>query len=72
MEKEAFTYMANSPEEIARSFEEQSKVQKMHQEMLQVQQELINYLKKMTTLLPEKPKKCRIYKHDNTNTRGGE
>ena len=35
VEKEAFTYMASAPEEIARRFEKQSQVQKMQQEMLQ-------------------------------------
>ena len=49
--------MANTPEEIDRRSEEQPRVQKVQQKMLQVQQEYINDLKMMITLLLEKPKK---------------
>jgi len=34
VEREAFSYMANTLEELARRFEEQSQVQKAQQEML--------------------------------------
>ena len=37
MERKAFAYMASTSEELARRFEEQSRVQKAQQEMLQVQ-----------------------------------
>ena len=53
---EAFTYMASTPEEMARRSEELSRVQKEQQEMLRVQQESINDLKKMIALLLVKKK----------------
>jgi len=56
VEKEAFTYMINTPEEMTRRFEEQSQMQKEQQDMLRVQQEFINNLKKMIVLLFYKKK----------------
>ena len=50
MEREACTYMTNTPEKIVRRFKEQPRVQKAQQEMLQAQQESINDLKKMIVL----------------------
>jgi len=57
VEKKAFTYMAGTPEDIARKFEEQALVQKMHHEMLQAQQKAINDHKVMVALLLDKSKK---------------
>ena len=49
--------MAEISEEIARKFEKQARVQQAQHEMLQAQQDSINDLKKMVTLLLEKSKK---------------
>ena len=49
--------MTSTPEGLARRVEEQSLMQKAQQEMLQVQQESINDLKKMIAILIEKLKK---------------
>ena len=58
-ETEAFVYMAEIPEEIAKKFEEQARVQKAQHEMLQVQQESINDLKKMVVLLLKSQRRRR-------------
>jgi len=42
----AFAYKANTPEEMAKRFAEQSRVQQAHHDILQAQQEFINDLKK--------------------------
>jgi len=55
-EKGAFTNMANNSEEMAKRFEEQSWVQREQQDMLRVQQESSNDLKKMIALLLDKKK----------------
>jgi len=47
----AFAYMANTPEKMARRFEEQSQVQEAQHDTLQAQQESINDLKKIALLL---------------------
>ena len=57
VEAEVFAYMTGTPEEVARRFEEQARVQQVHHEMLQAQQESINNLKKMIALLLDKQKK---------------
>jgi len=51
MEIEAFTYMADTLEEVARRFEKQARVQQIQHEMLQPQLEYINDLIKMITFL---------------------
>ena len=51
---EAFTYMEGTPEEVARKFEEQARVQQAQHEILQVQLLSINDLKKKITLLLKK------------------
>jgi len=51
MEKEVFTCITGTSEEVVKRFEEQTRVQKEHQEMLRVQQESINDLKVMITQL---------------------
>ena len=61
-EKKGFCIYGHCSRKIARRFEEQSWVQKAQQEMLQVQQESINDLKKMIALLLEKPKKLKSSK----------
>ena len=57
MEKKAFVFMAETPEEVTRRFEEQARVQKEQQEMLWVQQKSINDLKAMITQLLTNQKK---------------
>ena len=57
METKAFAYMANTPEEMARILEEQSRVQQAQHNMLQDLQESINNLKKMIALLLDKQKR---------------
>ena len=54
--------MADIPEEIARKFEEQTRVQQVQHEMLQAQQESINDLKKIMALLFKKLKKMKSSK----------
>ena len=49
--------MVSTSKEIARRFEEQSRVQNVQQEMFQVQQESLNDLKKMIVLWLQKQKK---------------
>jgi len=49
--------MANTPEEMAKRFEVQSRVQQAQHDMLQAQQEFINDLKEMIPLLLEKQKR---------------
>ena len=43
-ENQAFAHMASNPEEMAKRFEDQARIQKMQQDMLQSQQESINNL----------------------------
>jgi len=62
VEKETFTYMANTPEEVASKFEEQTRVQQAQHEMLQAQQESINDLKKIALLLKKSKKKTKSSK----------
>ena len=45
VEEEAFAYMAGTPEEIAKKFKEQSRVQQVQHKMLETQQESINDIK---------------------------
>jgi len=45
VEKKAFAYMENTPEEMARRFEQQAQAQKEHLDMICAQQEPIDTLK---------------------------
>ena len=45
IEKEAFAYMTNTPEETARRFEQQAQVQREQFDMIRAQQESIDTLK---------------------------
>ena len=49
--------MAGTPDKVAKRFEEQTRVQQAQHEMLRAQQESVNDLKKMMTLLLDKQKK---------------
>jgi len=51
IEKEAFAYMINTPEETARRFEQQSQVQREQFDMIRAQQESNDTLKQMLAQL---------------------
>ena len=51
IEKEAFIYITNTPEETARRLEQQAQVQKEQFEMIRAQQESIDSLKQMLAQL---------------------
>ena len=53
IEKEAFAYMINTPEETARRFEQQAQVQREQFDMIRAQQESIDTLKLMLAQLLE-------------------
>ena len=53
IEKEAFIYMTNTPEETARRLEQQAQVQKEQFELIRAQQESIDSLKQMLAQLLE-------------------
>ena len=57
IEKEAFIYMTNTPEETARRFEQQAQVQREQFEMIRAQQESIDSLKLMLAQLLEDKRK---------------
>ena len=57
IEKEAFAYMTNTPEETARHFEQQAQVQREQFDMIRTQQESIDSLKQMLAQLLEDKKK---------------
>jgi len=52
--------MVGTPEDVARRFEEQARVHQAQNKMLRAQQESINDLKKMITLLLDRQKKSRL------------
>ena len=51
IEKEAFTYMASTPEEMARHFKQQAQAQREQLDMIRAQQESIDTLKQMLSQL---------------------
>jgi len=51
IEKEAFAYMTNTPEETAKHFEQQARVQRDQFDMIRAQQESIDTLKQMLAQL---------------------
>jgi len=57
MEKEAFTYMKNTPEDTTKRLEQQAQVQKEQLEMIRAQQESIDSLKQMLAQLLEDRRK---------------
>jgi len=59
VEKEAFAYMANTPEETTRRLEQQAQVQREQFDMIRVQQESIDTLKQMLAQLLEDKKKSK-------------
>ena len=61
--------MADTPEEVARKFKEQARVQQANQEMLRVQQESINGLKQMINLLLTNSKKSKDSKTDASSSK---
>jgi len=60
IEKEAFAYMTNTPEETARRFEQQAQVQREQFDMIRAQKESIDSLKQILAQLLE-------YKRKSTN-----
>jgi len=60
VEKEAFAYMAETPKEMARRFEQQAQVQREQLDMIHAKQEFIDTLKQMfLQLLEDKKKKLK-------------
>ena len=57
IEKEAFAYMTNTPEETARRFEQQAQFQREQFEMIRAQQESIDSLKQTLAQLLEDKRK---------------
>jgi len=60
VEKEAFAYMANNPEEMARRFEQQAQTQREQLDMTRNQQESIDTLKQMLSQLLEGGRKPKL------------
>jgi len=59
VKKEAFAYMASTPEEMARRFEQQAQAQREQLDMIRAQQESIVTLKQMLSQLLEGKKKLK-------------
>jgi len=57
VKKEAFAYMANTPEDATRRLEQQAQVQREQFDMIRAQQEYIDTLKQMLAQLLEDKKK---------------
>ena len=57
MEKEAFVYMTNTPEETTRRLEQHAQVQREQFDMIHAKQESIDTLKQMLAQLLEDKKK---------------
>jgi len=70
VEKEAFAYMAGTPEEMARRFEQQVQVQREQLDMIRVQQESIDSLKYMLSQLLEDKKKKSKAKTPSKKSKG--
>ena len=61
VEKEAFAYMAGTPEDMARHFKQQSQVKREQLELIFAQQESINTLKQvLSQWLEDKKKKLKV------------
>ena len=64
--------MASTPEKVARRFEEQIRVQREQYDMIQAQQQSINDLKDMLTMLLKKKKKGLQIKSSFSKGKGKE
>jgi len=70
IEKEAFAYMAGTPEEMARRFEQQAQVQGEQLDMIISQKESIHTLKQMLSQLLENKKKKPKIKTPSKKSKG--
>ena len=70
METKAFIYMGRTPEETTKKFEEQARVQKEQSDMLHAQQQSIDDLKQMITLLIRKKMKKAKTKASSSKGKG--
>jgi len=75
MKKEAFAYMASTPEEMARRFEQQAQAQREQLDMIRSQQKSIDTIKQMLSQLLEgkkNPKAKTPSKKSNGKWKEGE
>jgi len=70
VEKEPFAYLASTPEEMARRFEQQAQAQREQLDMICAQQESIDSLKKMLSQLLENKKKKPKAKTPSKKSKG--